>query len=375
MIYVFTTCAMNYYPNSVLLARSIELHLPNARLVLCIADRTPPEVDPIGDGFHEVYPLSHIAEHVPNLDQWVYQHTVMELATAVKPFVLADLLERDDCDGVVFFDPDCEVYSDCQIIQNAVAKHSVVLTPHANLPHVNNPWVFFEMNNHRVGVYNGGFFGVRADEEGKSFARWWRHRLTDHCLIDDKRRLFTDQKWLDFVPCYFDNVKVLRQPTLNLARWNTFQRKVTRASDGSVLVDGTPVDFVHYSGFLKKGAYVRGLYDATSAKWCEDIAILDALSEAYADRLQPLQAREECQQPWGFASYSDGVAIPDDHRRKFHQSEPLRSVFTNPFEGGDALRASLSDKPAQRAKAAGQPEPAPRRKRSLVDKLLGRRRG
>jgi hypothetical protein len=294
----------------------------------------------------------------------------MELATAVKGFVLADLLNRPDCDAVLFFDPDCEVYSNCQTILDAVSRHSIVLTPHANIPHVTDPWVFFELNTHRVGVFNGGFLAVRADEEGKAFAQWWRHRLTEYCLIDDKRRLFTDQKWLDLVPCYFDNVKVLRQPTMNLARWNTFQRKVAQTADGTVLVDDAPADFIHFSGFLKKGGYVRGLYDASSEKWCDDLGTLDALSEAYAERLAPLQARAECSREWGYGKYVDGVAIPDDHRRKYHQDRRLRKAFPNPFEGGERLRKELTG--PETAPSPQAVEPQRTRRRSLLSKLLRR---
>ncbi|WP_193141748.1 MULTISPECIES: glycosyl transferase [unclassified Meridianimarinicoccus] len=368
MIYVFTTCALNYFPNARILAQSVRRHMPDVRLVFCLTDAAPEGFDATQEGFDEYWTLEDLRPQIPDLEQWIFQHTVMEMATASKPFVLHALLERDDCDGVLFFDPDCEVHSPCTEIRQSLSENSITLTPHACLPHEEDPWVFFELSLLKVGAFNLGFFGVRNDEEGRQFARWWRHRLRNFCLIDESRHLFTDQKWIDLVPVYFDSVRVLRRPTYNVARWNTFQRKLTRGEDGTVLVDGEPLDFIHFSGFLKKGSYVRGLYDAQSAQWCAEIEVLDALSEDYANRLAADQARPEMSAPWGLGLYADGVEIPPRHRTAYRVSPDLRAAFPNPFEGGETLRARMATAPTE-------PAPAKKKKKKSALSRLKRKLG
>ncbi len=264
MNYAFTSCALNYFPNAKILASSVRKHMPDAKIVFCLTDVEPKGFDPTKEGFDEYWRMEDLRPQIPNLEQWIFRHDVMELATAVKPFVLSALLERDDCDSVLFFDPDCELHSPCSEIRQSVSENSITLTPHCTKPHTEDELVFFELNQLKVGAFNLGFFGVRNDEEGRQFAHWWRHRLKNYCIIDESRHLFTDQKWIDLVPSYFSSLNVLRSPTYNVARWNTYQRKVEKSDDGTILVDGNPLNFIHYSGFLKKGSYVKGLYDVKS---------------------------------------------------------------------------------------------------------------
>ncbi|TMV09057.1 hypothetical protein FGK63_08030 [Ruegeria sediminis] len=366
MIYVFTTCALNYFPNARILAHSLRKYLPEARTVFCITDVPPPGFDAVEEGFDEYWTLEDLRPQIPDLEQWVFRHDVMELATAAKPFVLSALLEREDCDAVLFFDPDCELHSALPEIQKSVRDHSITLTPHSCIPHTVEPWVFFELNQLKVGAFNLGFFGVKNDEEGRTFAHWWRHRLKNYCVIDESRHLFTDQKWIDLVPSYFSSVNVLRSPTYNVARWNSFQRKITRGIEGTVLVDGQPLDFIHYSGFLKKGTYVRGLYDSKSAEWCEDLQVMDELSESYAERLAEDQARPELSAAFGFGTYDDGTPIPADHRDAFRKWPSLQRDFANPFAAGAELRKKIAQ---LQATAGGKPKRKSGKPRSIRDKL------
>ena len=153
MIYVFTTCALNYFPNARILAQSLRTHMPDVRTVFCITDAPPPGFDAVQEGFDEYWTLEDLRPQIPNLEQWIFRHDVMELATAAKPFVLSALLEREDCDAVLFFDPDCELHSSLPEIRQSVRDHSITLTPHSCLPHTYEPWVFFELNQLMIDSY------------------------------------------------------------------------------------------------------------------------------------------------------------------------------------------------------------------------------
>ena len=59
--------------------------------------------------------------------------------------------------------------------------------------------------------------------------------------------MFTDQRWVDFVPSFFEH-HILKDPTYNVAYWNLHARTLTW--DGRrYLVDGAPLRFFHFSGF------------------------------------------------------------------------------------------------------------------------------
>ncbi|MEQ9258614.1 MAG: hypothetical protein RIG84_05910 [Roseovarius sp.] len=359
MNYVFTTCALNYYPNARLLAKSAKAHLGDVKTVLMLADAFPRDLDFNDSDFDEVWRLSELEQDIPNHATWVFGHTVMELATAIKGFVLKKLLARDDCSSVLFLDPDCEIHSDLTVVYDKLYYKDIVLTPHTCLPHTRDEWVRFELNQHRVGAFNLGFLGVRNSAEGKKFADWWWHRLQRHCVIDAERHLFTDQKWIDLAPSYFDHVGVIRRPTLNVARWNTFQREVTRDKSGAILVDGLPLDFVHFSGFLKIGAQNLGMYDIASEPWVSDKEVLDEMSADYAERLHEYQQKAACTKDWALAYYGNGEKIPDAHRRLYKMTPALHARFPDPFAGSDAFVAELEGRLNPAPAPADVPAPAP----------------
>ncbi|MGX0978717.1 hypothetical protein ACSSVY_004457 [Roseovarius sp. MBR-51] len=342
MRYIFTTCALNYYPNARLLAASAKAHLGDVKTVLMLADTYPRDLDFGDSDFDEVWPISELEQDLPNHMAWVFGHSVMELATAIKGFVLKKLLERKDCESALFFDPDCEIHSDLTVVFDKLHTKDIVLTPHSCLPHTQDDWIKFEMNQHRVGTFNLGFLGVRNSGEGKKFADWWWHRLQRHCVIDAERHLFTDQKWIDLVPSYFDHVGVIRRPTLNVARWNTFQREITRDASGTIFVEGLPLDFVHYSGFMKVGTQNRGMYDVASEPWIKGKHVLDQMSESYAERLFEYQQKPTCQNDWTLGRYRSGQKISDWERRVYKMTPALSAQFPQPFEGGKAFWAALS---------------------------------
>ena len=364
MKYLFTTCALNYYPNARLLARSASKHLGNVKKILMIADEFPRGIDFGDSDFDEVWPISEIEKDIPNHMAWVYGHTVMELSTAIKGFVLSKLLARSDCESVIFLDPDCEIHSDLSVVYESLESNDIVLTPHTCLAHTRDKWVRFELNQHRVGTFNLGFLGVRNSEEGRHFAAWWWHRLQRHCVIDETRHLFTDQKWVDLVPSYFDNFDVLRQPTLNLARWNSFQRHVSLSNDGKVLVDGNTLDFIHYSGFLKIGAQNLGLYDSASEPWVQEKSVLDELTKSYANRLAGYQREPDCAKDWALARYSNGRIIAEADRRAYKMDPKLLQTYPNPFDSGDSLPEALN--------IARQKPPEKNQPKSEMGKLLGK---
>lgn len=331
MIYVFTVCPLNFVPGAKLLAESVRKHLPGARAVLGLADARPTGFDLKDEGFDVVLYLEDFKAELGNPLGWTFGHTAMELMTALTPFVARKLMERRDCEAVLFFAPHCLIYGELPAIRDGLKTHSVLLTPHASQMHEVEPWIFFERNILKVGGFDPGFIGLRNNEIGKAVASWWRFRLKYDCVIDPDKGLLTDQKWIDLLPCYIDDIKVIREPAYNVAHWNTFQRTVSKES-GQYLVDGMPAQFVHFSGFDNKiGAYARGLYDSSSEPHITNIEPLQELSLNYSERLAAARTQGTYADSWAFGRYGDGREIPRADRRRYRKFKELRERFPDPF--------------------------------------------
>ena len=61
------------------------------------------------------------------------------------------------------------------------------------------------------------------------FLDWWWQRTRREALVDVARMMFTDQRWVDFVPSFFDH-HILKDPGYNVAYWNLHGREVGAAT-------------------------------------------------------------------------------------------------------------------------------------------------
>ena len=74
---------------------------------------------------------------------------------------------------------------------------------------------------------------------------WWAERCCVECSASSETT-YVDQKYLDLIPLYFDDVGIIKHKGCNVAAWNSsyLQRTVV---DNVVLVAGQPIIFIHYS--------------------------------------------------------------------------------------------------------------------------------
>src|SRR5215469_2512117 len=91
---------------SILIASAKQFH-PDATLYLCLADALLPD-----EGFYPrdciVVPIEDLA--IPDFRSFVFRYDVMEVNTAVKPFMFQYLV-RQGHEIVLYFDPDIQIFS------------------------------------------------------------------------------------------------------------------------------------------------------------------------------------------------------------------------------------------------------------------------
>ena len=134
----------------------------------------------------------------------------------------------------------------------------------------------------RHGVYNLGFLAVRTTGQGRRFIDWWADRLRQFCYDEVPNGLFTDQRWVDLAPAFFDDIAIVREPEFNVATWNLTHRRATGTAPYEILINDRPLVFYHFSGF-DSGAQ-RSMLDRYGAH----SPVLYDLREWYIARCQEL---------------------------------------------------------------------------------------
>ena len=323
-IHVFTSAAGNYLPKVKVLFDSLAEHQPEwQRHLLLVEDWPEPEVAvvPLEAEIHQPRDLG-----IPDWRPWAFCHSMVELCTAVKPFMLKQLLEREDCDAVVYLDPDICVFSALSDVVVALNEHAILLTPHQSTPEDTLAGVMAnELTSLRFGAYNLGFIAVSANHDGSAFANWWCQRAYRFNRDDVSNGLFTDQRWMDLVPGLFSGVGILRQARLNVASWNAHQRDLIVGEGGQVLAEGLPLGFYHFTG-LDSGNHEVALQYATNGNGIET-----SLVQNYREAL----AESERHYPygvWSFGQLADGTEVDAVWRRAYRDDGALQARFPDPWQ-------------------------------------------
>ena len=320
----FTCAAINYLPKVRKLFASIREHHPEFELVLALADELPSHLRLQESTIDRV--LTPHDLNISNLQQWIFFHDIVELSTAIKPFVLQKLLTEPGVDRVIYFDPDMILFSRVDDILETIESQNIALTPHQVTPESTLDAIRDnEIASLKHGVFNLGFIAVRNSEESRRFAAWWAERLYHFCVADIPNGLFTDQKWMNFAPIFFNGVHILKSPRFNVATWNLTTRRVTGDRSGGFTVNGEPLGFYHFTGFdsgahqimaVKNGVDSPAVFDLI--RWYEQ--------QTQDDANDPLSKL-----PWGYANFDDGSKIPKAARILYRARLDLRRAFPDPF--------------------------------------------
>jgi glycosyltransferase involved in cell wall biosynthesis len=321
---IFTICSNNYISMAGVLLSSAKCFHPDATIYLCLADALLPNEGFYPDGC-VVVPLEDL--DIPDLRSFVFRYDIIELNTAVKPFMFQRLL-RMGHETVLYFDPDIQIFSRLdQILELLQDDASFVLTPHLCAPAERDAFPD-DIGIMRAGIYNLGFLGVHACSEAESVLAWWARRLQYQCVNAQDAGIYVDQKFMDLVPGFADKARILRDPTVNVAYWNLHQRTLS-FEDDTWKVDGRPLGFYHFSGF--NPLQMDCLSKHTEAFRGNLISpTLSGLLEQYAAKLR---ANDHGRIPAGLYAYgrfASGTPIPRLVRKMFRDRHIIWAA--DPFE-------------------------------------------
>ena len=328
-VHCFTSASFAYLDRVRVLAATLRKHHPDWVFWLCLVDQEPPGFgfDPAREGLDRIVRIGELG--IADFRRWMFVHDIVELCTAVKGVMLCRLLDAG-ARKVVYLDPDIAVLGSLSEVETLLETYDVLLTPHQLEPD-DEPAAIRdnEIGSLKHGIYNLGFLAVAGTAEGNRFARWWRDRLLLFCFDDIPGGLFTDQRWCDLVPVFFEGVHVLRNPGYNVASWNLSRRPISIGDDGEIRAAGQPLRFFHFTKITWVGEMMLERYAGGRIEVFE-------LMRWYHARLAEHAAAGLPEGWWAYGRYADGTPIAREHRRLYRDRADLRERFPNPFQAGAA---------------------------------------
>jgi hypothetical protein len=185
----------------------------------------------------------------------------------------------------------------------------------------------------RHGVFNLGFVAVRMVGQGRQFIDWWAERLRTSCYDEVENGLFTDQKWVDLAPAFFDDIAILRDPQYNVATWNLTHRRATGRAPHDILINGRPLVFYHFSGFDS------GDQKTMLERYGAHSPVLFELREWYIARCAELGQQALGKIDCIYNTFSNGERITSAQRLLYRRRGDLIRAYADPFDATDPGRS------------------------------------
>jgi hypothetical protein len=322
---VATVAAKSFLPCARVLARSLREQHPGLPLHVLLADEVEGCFDPAREPF-ETIGLEALGIADPR--RFRFQYTRRELAIALKAFLLDHLLDRG-WRRVLYLDADVLVTGDLSPVFDALARHSVLLTPHLLDPLAGAAGGERELQVLRAGAFNNGVLGVAARPEARRLLVWWRERLAVACRLAPAQGLHHDQRWMDLAPALFEGVHVLRDVGVNVGYWNLPERRL-ESQEGGYLCAGSPLRLFHFSGFDPR--VPDRLSRHASATPAEMGGPVEELCRRYARELGAAGWEASRSWPYAYGCFSDGTPIPSLAREVYLALGDDVSRFGDPFD-------------------------------------------
>lgn len=322
--HLFTSVTANYLPKARVLAQSAQRQAADIRFHLLLCDDYPPDANPAAEPFDSIINVTELP--IPDREAWLFGHTVVEMCTAVKALGFLEIARRFAAEKIFYFDPDMVIMSGLDGLIERLNHHNILLTPHQTEPELSLDAVIDnEICSLKHGVFNLGFLGVRTSTEGLRFLNWWAERLRYFCHDDIAGGLFTDQRWIDLAPTFFEGIAILREPGYNVATWNLTHRQAAGSLKRGITINGEPLSFYHFSGFD------GGAQEIMLKKYAVADSVLFDLRRWYIAECQRMGQDELGDRRCRYDTFDNGERITRAQRLLYRSRLDLQRAFPDPF--------------------------------------------
>lgn len=347
----FTICAKNYIGLAQVLEKSLKAHNPDVDFIIFVADEIA-EIDQINDlPYNILISRNTIGFSDEKWNQMSFKYDLTEFCTSIKPSCFKYLFDRFQPNTCIYLDPDILVFNSFNSVFKSLEKRSIILTPHLTTIEVDYTGDLPESGLLYTGLFNLGFLALKNDDSAFKMLNWWEKRLEDRCFQNKMESLFTDQKWMDFLPSLFPTELMISFDLgLNMAPWNFYEREIV-VKDGSYYVINritqnsnslVPLTFVHFSGFdyssLIEDKVLQGNINAL--KIYSDIEIIfndygKALKESTFLNFKKLN--------YSYGVFSDNTVVSKTYRKLFRRMYEDGQINLNPFDANGYFYIALKN--------------------------------
>jgi len=310
-----TICAANYLPFAKTLANSFLKFHPQSKFYLLLVDGDVP-------GITIDLPLEIIIIKPSDLDldpevfmRMAIYYDVTELSTALKPLGLKYLLDAGS-EIAIYLDPDIEVFSGLIEIPKHLESSDIALTPHSLHGIPNDELRPTARDIMASGTFNLGFIAVKNSEQSYEFLSWWNEKLIFDCISDVENNLFTDQRWIDFVPSYY-SFSVIREYGYNVAYWNLHEREITKVDSG-YYVNSNPLRFFHFSGYSPNKPWILSKHVADKPRVViSSNSLLKELAEKYGKSAVAHGWNIKSSLAYGYSKLNEQITLTPRIRKRY----------------------------------------------------------
>jgi hypothetical protein len=251
MTIAFTICSNSFLAYAKTMLDSLRVHHPEIKTFIFLVDRPDETID--YSFFSPAEVITADEKIIPGFSELLGRYNVIELSTALRPFVIRYLQNSyAEAGRLYYIDPDMFIYDRLDIIHKLLENEDIIITPHFLHPLPLDGRVPFENLALNYGTYNLGFFALKPHcANTNSFLNWWGERTSQFGHIDPANGYFTDQIWFNLVPLFFKKVHTLLHPGYNMAAWNLHERSIkTYEENGKVILDsGENLVIYHFSSW------------------------------------------------------------------------------------------------------------------------------
>jgi len=242
----YTVCTLNRLGQISVLGKSLLKYNPDYTFIIGLADELNGRIDSADYSPFVFISLSEMND--PKQKALTDQYDPFELSCALKAYYGDFILKKYNPGILFYFDTDICIYDSLNFLEKSLNEFSILITPHYSSPLPADGKYPRERDVLNSGLYNGGFIGLKNDDNAVEFISWWKERLSDQGYNNVCEGMMVDQLWLNLVPLFFKQVLILEHPGCNIAYWNMYERQLVK-QENNYLVNNLPLIFFHFSGY------------------------------------------------------------------------------------------------------------------------------
>jgi len=339
---VFTIVAKNYVGLAFVLGQSVLNNSAGTDFYIIIADEVDDTFTLPAGNFTCLIAKDTLGIAPATWQQMAFKYTLTEFCTAIKPFCFAYFFNRFAGAKAIYFDPDILVFSSLDDTWKVLDNKTVILTPHILTQQVNYTGSSRESSFLMNGIYNLGFIAIANNQSSGLLIEWWQNRLVNYSFADKMDGLYTDQKWMDFLPVFLppEELEISRNPGMNLAPWNYHERQLVKEGGSWLVVNRIipaakyPLVFVHYSGFN----YRQLTANAAVNKNIPNLVVYKDIQPVIEEYIQLTTAGNIAgyfNYRYTYNYFNNGDAVLFFYRRLYRRLLEDDIMQLNPFDSGE----------------------------------------